>query len=429
MSNPNYNPEARALGRTISDILQRLDDIESGASSAQLGVSSIHNSTLPFYDADGNPVASVGPTGVLLTDPNGVAQLTVDNTGGANANIVNVVDTFNYRGQEISSQIDAKSAGLKAWVQFNGGDTNVTTTSLGIAQLDFQIEAGKAYEIQASPTVLKLNTGTAGSNTCTMDLRYTLDGSDPLITSTILAKDQNQDNRAFAPSAFFYTPVAATMKVLLAFTSVGGAGIYANINVPQPLTLWLNELSSLAPPQTGRRTNGLGGGVTPQQYVTTYTSTWSRQWSDQGVLNGTNLVQGNYHDIYGDWHSLFGFNYPTIQSDLNGSTINKAELFLYCNNAVNNDGGYARLRTSNVQDPPGTFPGVSGTRLAQKFSKPGSFWIDLGTTIGDEFRLGNSRSFALDATDINPRNNADAVWFNSATNASNKPLLRITYVK
>lgn len=422
--------EARTLGKAIAEIFQRIEELESGTTVAQMPYSSVTNSAIPFFDADGNLSATVGTGGVLLTDPNGAAQLSIDATGGANTNGVNIVDYLNYRGQEFSDHLNSKSTGLVAWITFNGVDTSVTTTSLGIAQLDFPIEEGKAYEIFCSPTLIKLNTGTAGTNASSTELRYTTDGSDPLTTSTLLSRQYGYDNESYTPNAFFVASATTTLKVLLAFTSVGGAGIYANTNVSQPLSMWVSEVAYSAPPSTGRRTNGLGGGVTPQQYVTTYTATWSRSWSAKGINNGTNLVQGNYHDSFGDWKALFGFDYDSIATDLNASTILKAELFLYCNNAINNDGGYARLRTNSIQDPPpnGLYYGISATRLARKFSKPGSYWIDLGTTIGDEFRTGVSRSFGLDATDISPRNNADAVWFNSAIASVNRPQLRFTYV-
>lgn len=426
------SPEARILGKTMAEIMQRLEDLEAGLTVAQIPSSSVYNTALPFFDAAGNLAATIGSNGVLLTDVNGMAQSTFDNSGSANTNIVNIVDSLNYRGQEFSDIVNSRSAGLIAWTNFTDGNTSPTAAGSGIAQLDFDIIEGRAYEINCSPIVVRASSGTINTKACSVELRYTADGSVPSITSTILTSIPGYDSDAIMPQSFFIATASANLKVLLAFTNLSDVNQYVECNTTYPVSIWVTELSSVAPPSTGRRTTGTGSGSTPQQYVKTYTSEWSRSWSVQGINNGTNLVQGNYQDSFGDWRALFGFDYPEIASDLTGATVTKTELFLYCSYAINNDGAYVRLRTTPLRVAPtnNLYPNsISNTRWARKFPKPGSYWVDLGTAVGNEFRLGTTASFAIDATDISPRNNADAGWWNSAIAPSNTPLLRITYVK
>lgn len=426
------SPEGSALGTAISNILSRLQELESSVTVAQLPSSSVQATSIPFLDSEGNVAATIGSTGVLLTDPNGMAQSTFDTTGAVNSNSVNIINDLNYRGQELTSVLDAKMTGLIAWAYFTDGDTPATPVGSGIAQIDFNVTAGRAYEINCAPVVIRASSGAANSTTCSVELRYTSDGTNPLTTSPLLQSVPGQDSDGLSPRAFFFATSTAPIKVLLAFTDTSATTQYAECNTTHPIAIWVNELAVVAPPSTGRRTAGTLSGVTPQQYVKTYSAMWSRTWSAQGIQNGINLVQGNYSDSFGDWKSLFGFDYTTIAADLSGSTIQKAELFLYCSYSINNDGAYARLRTTPLQTAPANnlYPiSASSTRLAWKFSKPGSYWIDLGTTIGNEIQAGTTASFALDATDINPRNNADGGWWNSAIASGNIPQLRITYVK
>lgn len=423
------SPEARALGRQISELIRRVESLEAGGSASQMPYSSVHNGVIPFYDTDGSVRASIGSNGVLLTDPNGLAQSSIDLTGSLASSTLNVVDSLNYRGTELSEHLGNRSRGLIAWCYFNDGNTAATSSTIGVAQLDMDIIQGRAYEVHCQPVLVQATSGTVGSKRCLVDLRYTADGSTPDINSAILARAIGWDSDTLSPKAFFIASSTTQLKLLMTLTNLSDVSVYMVCSSTNPILIWVNEIATTCPPSTGLKT--AAGGSAPQQYTKTYTSTWSREWSAQGIVNGTQLVQGYYYDNYGDWRSLFGFDYPTIASDLSGATINRVELFLYCSNSINNDGGYARIRSDTLQSPPGNniYPvNVSNTRWLQKFPKPGSVWIDLGVAVGNEFKSGATGSFAIDATDV-ARNNVDAIWLNSATNSANKPALRITYTK
>lgn len=169
------------------------------------------------------------------------------------------------------------------------------------------------------------------------------------------------------------------------------------------------------------------------EYTKTYSATWSgtyRSNGDYSSSHGSLMVQGDSgaDSWLNDARSLCGFNYAQIMKDTKGATIKACYITLYANHWYWNDGGTARIGTHNYTGRPGSWSGsrVNEQRLSSSdWPKPGKRKVNLGTTIGNEFKSGASKGIALGPTSGTKTQYGK---FNG-NGQSNEPVLTIVYVK
>lgn len=174
----------------------------------------------------------------------------------------------------------------------------------------------------------------------------------------------------------------------------------------------------------------------PQQYTKTYSAVWSASYDSGGsrvAIDGEDQRQGYYSSSQGNQKSLIGFDYSQIASDLSGATIQKCEVYLYFNHWYFFDGGTAIIGThssTNTSDNgPTTYPSGSvntGRKTVANWGRNVGKWVDLGTTIGNEFKSGTSKGIAM-----GPGTSNDPLYYGKydGDNMTHEPKLRITYTK
>jgi hypothetical protein len=168
-------------------------------------------------------------------------------------------------------------------------------------------------------------------------------------------------------------------------------------------------------------------------YTREYAATWSGTYRSNGDFSsshGNTMVQGDSgaDNWLNDARSLCGFNYQQIMSDTYGSTIQACYVTLYASHWYWNDGGTARIGTHNYTSRPATW---ADSRVAQQritssdWPKPGRRKVNIGTTIGNEFKSGAAKGIAL-----GPTNGTKTQYgkFNG-NGQSYEPVLTIVYVK
>lgn len=164
---------------------------------------------------------------------------------------------------------------------------------------------------------------------------------------------------------------------------------------------------------TGGGTYTTGGSTTPppptadppdpiKTYTTRYGVNWGRTWKQDGSVNtvaGGEAIQGYYSGLNGNQKAMLGFADETIRANLAGATVKSCKLYLYANHWYNNAGGTAIIGTHNVDEIPGSFSGnTDRIRIGDneaKWPKPGGRVVNLGTTIGNEFKNNTAKGITL----------------------------------
>jgi hypothetical protein len=169
------------------------------------------------------------------------------------------------------------------------------------------------------------------------------------------------------------------------------------------------------------------------EFTKTYSCTWSGTYRSNGEYSsshGSEMIQGDsgYDTWLGDARSLCGFDYKKIMSDTKGASIKSCSITLYANHWYWNDGGTARIGTHNYTARPNSW---AGSRVDEQRSssnnwpKPGKRKVNLGTTVGNDFKSGAAKGIALGPT---TGTKTQYGKFNG-NGQSNEPVLTIVYVK
>ncbi len=374
------------------------------------------------YDAEGSPTVSFGKdpqSGNYLTivDPTNTqrALASISDEGEISASGLNVSGNFVYKGDELSSLINTKPRGLVSYA-YLGTDSQATTTTIGVGECEFLAEQGRAYVVSTNRVAVNPNKD-AGFPL----IFFTTDGSRPTVNSPIF--DAWWDG---AFQQLVYPPVRSTavrFRLLLAIRSVGGS-VALQGGGSGGIQMFVTDVGT---PRLNTGVLSTGGGTgtpTTSRKTVSWNCTWHGTWNPNNLRGGlADMVQG-YISASGDNRAAFGFDDANIRAQLAGATIHGAGIYLYSNHWYYSSGGYARIRSHNGT-PNGVYPGVSGTRWVAKMGKPQGLWIDLGAGLGNEFRDGQTRGFALDATDV-ARNLVDYGRFDGSGQAG-RPILAIDF--
>jgi hypothetical protein len=130
--------------------------------------------------------------------------------------------------------------------------------------------------------------------------------------------------------------------------------------------------------------------------------------------------------MYGNQRSLIGFDATAVQSDLSGAEVLACFVTLYANHWYYNAGGTAIIGTHGHTNRPGSFSATTNRIQSASWPKPGLRTVDLGTTIGGEFKAGTTKGVALGP---GPSNSVSYYGRFDGCGDSHVPYLTITYRK
>lgn len=429
---------------TMRVVMVRQDEV--GTSAGNLYIDRLEVRSVLTRATAGQRVET-SPSGVLVFGANGdpIGSITADGsismvTGQFDSSLI-------YGGTEMSELLNQRARGEVARVDAGYGQTPATTSEIVWLEFEFEAEQGRAYKLRSGGLVAR-GTGTQG-----IRIRYTTDGTRPLVTSPVLIAQQVTAGQTLALNSDIGALADAgnieRVRFAVCVRSVDATSAFFD---PSDLALgfsaWVEDVGPRQDPSGGivnggtTGGSGSGGTTTPTPTKKTFTSSWNCTWSQSWVAGNTtrsddaNRMWQGYTPAAasrGDQVGLFGFNMTDIRAKLAGATIKKVELYLYAEHWYYNAGGTVMLGTAAPTSPPGSFPATAGRRVSWRLGKPEGRWVDLGgvgITIGNQIRDNQVGCFALEPRPYD-RNLDYYGYFKGFTGISgdNSPGLRITYEK
>lgn len=372
---------------------------------------------------------------LLIVDPaTGQTLASINSEGALTCTDIAITGSSTLNGTSIEDLIESRSKGLIARGSFTSYSLGTTTTKKGVMTLGFTAEPEHAYEIKSSPILIR-GDGSLPYNSivCALGLRYTDNGTIPTTSSSLLFLDLGFNDTSHQINILYHntTGVSKEIRMLMTMETFDSQAIDLEVTSSRPMQMWVTDESTQAPPSTGV----VGQASPPRQYTKTYTATWSNDYDVNTLTSiegsfGSVMVQGG-PDAVTDYAALFGFDTSTITTDLTGATIQKCELYLTCSWAHLDSGCDAHIGTSTTSGtPPATYPtsGLTRDRVVTHFNQPQGRWVDVGTTIGNEFKAGTTKAFILDAS-ADSFDLANYGQFYEQGSLFNPPRLRVTYTK
>lgn len=303
----------------------------------------------------------------------------------------------------------------------------------GFGELSFTAEPGRFYRV----TIRAQMTSSLASDILTFRLR---DGGDdaPTISSPQLLRYEfpnDSDNAGwFTSGDGVYEGEFTEGFHRLLWSFFAGSGT-ATLRIGNQKAVFMVEDIGPAPENTFIINDG-GVGSTPppaavSNYTTTFRPTWAQGYSgSNSFVSGTDLGHGYYDSTWGNQRSLIGFDSAAMKKTLSGATIKSCTATLYAKHWYNNSGGTAIIGTHNYTSKPGSWADsrVNQDRMrSTSWPKPGLRTIDLGVTIGNEFKSGTSTGLAL-----GPAPSTSWTYygrFANITDTKNAPFITIKYTK
>jgi hypothetical protein len=394
---------------------------------------------LDQFDDAGSRTMQFGanPSGgnfLTIVDPlTGGSLAAITDNGVMTAQSFLVAGSLSYQGDELETRLSSMPKGMLAWGTRSIGD--FTTGMTGIMELEVQGEPNRVYRISHSACFVEpAAVGAQPTAQGEMRLHYTLDGSRPTTTSRVLGTTGRSAPGDYGGLMSNYGQVQTgaqptRIRVLLTYQShFGQSTRFITGGYDNGLLFWIEDVGPTVQLGGVSSTGGGTGTTATTTYTREYPVTWARSWNNGGAavrFSNGELVQGYYNDgVNGDQMSAFGFDDATIRAALSGGTITAVDLYLYAHHWYWNSGGYVRIRTHN-STATDVYPAVSTTIDSEPMGKPEGKWIRLPNSVGDGFRNGTVRGFALDARDVA----RDLINFGrfDGLGWGSPPRLRITY--
>lgn len=274
------------------------------------------------------------------------------------------------------------------------------------------VQNGHAYLVGYSAG---LGGGTAGDN-YSLQVRYTLDGTTPTTTSTLLPGSQSfvvWPSSGVGPLTIqnvnvFNSSSTATLKLGLAFTLNSGTG-GGHISFSQTaygtsiFVVDLGDQSPVTMSQVSKASGTDDGGnpgpspnpsPPPTKKSVTYYPTWTQSYDAGGaqrVGDTTNhMYQGFYSSTHGNTKSAAGYNYSGIQSTLSGHTIDSLTLTFTVAHTYYNSGSTILIGTHNssATSPPGTWPGGIFVQSKAGCVAGNQYTVTLPGSVATQFQNG-----------------------------------------
>lgn len=391
---------------------------------------------LRLFDADGDEAVSLvtGAPNYLTLTNNGTAVATIDQHGNGGFQDLSVAGDLIVSGDNLTELLEQAPRGTIACA-FPTRTVLATGSDMGYYELPFTAETGRMYRIFFSATANPAG-GTGGE--IRLDLRDggasapTIDS--PVIQNAIYPITSTRYYRVTVERIVSGTTLGAGLhRMLLTFWNRGGP---SNQTVELLGSSWrpcVFAIEDVGPAIKSTGGYNTGGGTTTdptppppspppvQRYTKTYASAWSGSYANRSGYNsyyGNKMMQGYYSSNNGMQASLVGFS-STMASDLNGATIEKAEIYLYFDHWYYNDGGTAVIKTHTHTSRPGSFTSDSASRSVAWKKNEGK-WVNITSLF-----TTTKRGIALDP------NNSNKTYYGRARGhgQTNPPKLRITYTK
>ena len=325
-------------------------------------------------------------------------------------------------------------------------------TPLGAFETSAWCQGGRIYKAEFVGTI---NLPDSGLPTSYVQLRYTLNGSAPTVTSPVLQNvsfnwvsgDPGQSQQATV-SAYFQAGSDPSLyhQVRLLVTFYRRRTASVQTGTVRVLSTAINPsfvtITDCGPVGAAFLTEGQmsgGGGTSPggtaptpppppaeakQTVTNTYAATWGRTWyQNDGQVRtdvGSDLIQG-----YWSYGNVSSIGFPAqIATDLAGSTVSKIEVYLYAYHWGQST-GTAYIGVHGDASLPASFS-YSGIHQAGGWKRGEGRWVTLPSTWYPAFITGTNKGITLGGGA--PANQSVYGKFRGYNHPEN-PKLRITYTK
>lgn len=158
----------------------------------------------------------------------------------------------------------------------------------------------------------------------------------------------------------------------------------------------------------------------------TVNCSWSRSYQGDGDARSgiAECYQGYYSSTNGNQRSLVGF--PSLGLPA-GSTVTKAEVYLYAAHWGDSGGGTAVIGDHNYSSPPASYTSGGNQDVIRQAwsSKTGGKWITLGSSQAARFGAGTAKGVILGP---GPTTSTLAYYgYFNGNGQSSEPQLKVTY--
>ncbi|MCX5182662.1 hypothetical protein [Streptomyces sp. NBC_00268] len=382
---------------------------------------------LQLFDDNGDEAVSLltGRPNYLTLSADGLPVATIDQNGGAYFQSLAVADTLTVGGSDWTEFLNQAPRGIQA-INFQTSTRTASATEMGFVELAADIDATRMYRIvfaaRANPSVaggelqLRLRDGGTAAPTITSTQRYIAVHHMALGNSFTGRMEYNVAGKSLG---------AGTHRFLLTFTNaLGPSGQTCTLSgaSDNPGYLYVEDTGPYLPATGGYNDGGGTVAQPPTKYTKTYACSWSGSYASRGSYNsyyGNSCYQGYYSSTNGMQASLIGFP-SALGTDLSGSTIVKAEIYLYFDHWYSNSGGKAVIKAHSFTSRPSTFSSDAESQTISWARNEGK-WVDI-TAVFDSTKW---RGIALDP------NNSSSTYYGRARGygQTNPPKLRVTYTK
>ena len=395
-------------------------------------------------------VPQIAQDSVQIINPaTGVPSGSMNPDGSVSATGVTSSGDISMNGRSLSDVVDTVDKaplGVIAAFQVPQNSLQAGNSLLGIAEVNWIAQAGRMYKIVWDGYI-----NAPANNRVQLQLRMKI-GS---MANGAVAPGTNDDSTVLASGVYHASSTAGLRsthlealywglpgpayqaRVLLAMANLdANAPIYA---APYGSSIHAEDMGVAS---FSNGTLATGGGVpyaassgdtttvAPAKQVRTYTTTWPMTWMashrTDGASTGGYLQQGYYSP--NSRRSAFGFNSDPANSAsvyraLQGSSVQKVELYLKNVSFYSSQGGNANIDASTLASAPSSLGAVTGRGLVRnfKFSVGEGKWVTLTSDMWPGLVDGSTRSFVLGTT----AGASDYARFSQ----TDPPKLRITYTK
>lgn len=390
----------------------------------------------------------------------GVAGWRIGRDGQAEFSNIAVIDTLGASQgsfdaiqlgeDDLATDLASLPKGLIAYGSLGGLSSNTAANSSSGRTPLVELDTGNVYaDRYYRMSVAGHLPGSVAGDAFDLMVTYTNNGTAPSTTSGVMDGSLFRVNMPSVTVStgfhyeWYYTPAVDYdgLRMLFCIARAAGTGqAYLYLTDINRKFQWAVEDMGLqasvdAVSSIAQMSFAGGGSGTPpvSSHTSTYKATWSGSYdSDNGPRSGGDgnyCYQGYVSSTHGNQRSLVGFDYSAIQSALSGATVTGCKLTFKVNHAYWNDGATVRIGTHNYTAEPSSWNGTNVTeaRISKTGCKSGvTYTVDLGTSIGGEFKSGSSRgiSFGPGAS-----NSYDYYCYIYGNSFSAEPYLTFTYTK
>lgn len=310
----------------------------------------------------------------------------------------------------------------------------ITTTQYGLFEVAADLPGGRIYQVTFRGNFTH---GTAGG-AMRLFLRVTTDGSAPLTTSNQLSMGWFGHPVASLPyqhhlSTFFHVgnnpATVLTVRILVSAQTLAGTAAFYPDGGTTPGWFTIDDVGEY---DEGFMLDGAASGgdagtpppPTPtKSYTKTLAASWTRVWQGGDIrTDTTDAVQG-----FNVWQNYAMIGFPTtLYSDLNGSTVQKIEVYLYAYHWYYGSGGTAVIGAHGSTTAPASFS-YSGSVASTGWPRGAGRWVTLPSAWHAGFASGANRGITLGGG-VSSSYIYYGRFFGSGA-SSQKPAIRYTYVK